>query len=65
MTQKVPKNTHLVFTNRYYHYDEIRIPGSLANIKEKFHHKKAGVDAKVPCDEFEIDLIIFANLTSV
>ena len=37
---------------RYYHYDEIRIPGSLASVKETFHHKKASLDAKVVTYEY-------------
>ena len=32
---------------RYLHEDEIGIPGSLRNMKQKFHHKHAGREAKV------------------
>ena len=32
---------------RYLHEDEIGIPGSLRNMKQNFHHKHAGHEAKV------------------
>ena len=35
------------FFSRYLHEDEIGIPGSLRNMKQTFHHKHAGREAKV------------------
>ena len=35
------------YSSRYLHEDEIGIPGSLRNMKQKFHHKHAGREAKV------------------
>lgn len=33
--------------SRYMHYDELNLPGSLANVKQRFHHRHAGSDVKV------------------
>ena len=32
---------------RFWHMDEVNIPGTLANTKVKFHHRKAGKEVKV------------------
>ena len=35
---------------RFSHHDERNVPGSVANTKLKFHHRKAGKDVKVETD---------------
>ena len=32
---------------RFWHMDEVNMPGTLANTKVKFHHRKAGKEVKV------------------
>ena len=50
-----------VIISRYMHEDEMDIPGSLMNVKVKFHHRHAGKKVKVVSQSQapDLDFLIF------